>query len=392
MWDFWRLPSPSQWLSLVAADRASGLSGVIVCPSLARPPSLASAIRDSCPRSVTHLEMESSDEGLVVTGEPGTAHVRLLALLIRRLGLDCVPDPVTLVNHPLLGRTGLVADVRSEPLAVQSAWAKLVGEVAEAARSVIATSRPTLWVITAAADSVLPTLPRPDVCLAHHWFWGVLGPVDVLVGAKEAGLDDEVAACATEVVRWDIDMLRHLPDWDGTVSGLHQRSLGLPDITGVAIPAAPVSTKKPSAEVVGAWSLGLLEKWDGRVCPHVAFDLAAREDAIITRIWAGQIARVLPFIELERARIARWLAEQIVRSGGVVDTWSAEHGDDVAGLEIGPLWACVHAHRNVRVSQSRFELMRDLKDTRNAIAHRRPIPVGTIRDLRRRAERDRSEE
>jgi hypothetical protein len=191
-----------------------------------------------------------------------------------------------------------------------------------------------------------------------------------------------------EIVRWDLDLLADLADWDGTVANLRSRSLRLPAGPWTAIDASVAASERPPASSVAAWSRGTVDSWDKHLHVHLAVD-HDDESALARRIWAGQVARVLPFIEHERARLASWFAEQVDRHGGVDEAWAREHGDDIAALEIGPLWACVHAHGRVRVPQPRFELLRDLKDARNAVAHRRPVPTAMARDLRRRAALDR---
>lgn len=93
-----------------------------------------------------------------------------------------------------------------------------------------------------------------------------------------------------------------------------------------------------------------------------------------------------PFIELERDRLGQWLATVIASNGGAIGPFAET---DISSLEIGQLWRCVGHHGHIPLPRERIGLIRDLKDLRNAVAHRSPVSHSTLAELRRRAIADR---
>ena len=129
----------------------------------------------------------------------------------------------------------------------------------------------------------------------------------------------------------------------------------------------------------------MVEGWSGVLSAHLNLETSTRRDAAATRMWAGQLAKVLPFIEMERYRLASWLSQQLEDGRIVLEPW---RGTDIAGMEIGPLAACLLAHRvehRLAVPTERVDLLCDLRNARNALAHRRPVDPATVTSLRRRA-------
>ena len=117
---------------------------------------------------------------------------------------------------------------------------------------------------------------------------------------------------------------------------------------------------------VARWDLPLLEElrsWDGTVGGLVTW----------LPVWASPGLDELPD------------SQQLEAAGGVLEPW---RGTDIAGMEIGPLAACLLAHRvehRLAVPTERVDLLCDLRNARNALAHRRPVDPATVTSLRRRA-------
>jgi hypothetical protein len=374
----------------MGGDRRAGQSGIVVCPSAQVPHDLVRALDETCPRGVAHHELPADDEGRLATEARASAHVRLLSLVSERLGMAPHVDPAAFCDDPALGRQSLAIDARAVPLDVQWAWCDLAARVAEGAKPLPAAVRPGLWVVVAPIDGRLPDLPDKAACLRTKWYWGILSPIDTLVAASILGIDEDRAACAVEVARWDLDALEDLAGWDGTVEGLAGRDGRWPEVDGQHLVTIRQAPGRPPDELVSAWARGLVQSWDGHLASHIAVERVHRDSAALTRVWAGQVARLFPFIELERARLAEWLGAELRRRNGVSREWAAEHGKDVALLEVGPLLACVHAHDRVRVPKARLRLLQELVKARNALAHRRALAPGTVQRIRRLAEEDRA--
>ena len=86
-------------------------------------------------------------------------------------------------------------------------------------------------------------------------------------------------------------------------------------------------------------------------------------------LWKAQVRVLFPLIEEARARMAREAARILGGRGGA---------DDIEVLEIGPLH-----HRLVKLDAPRrlVEQARALREMRNSLAHRRPIPLGDLHRL-----------
>lgn len=386
MAELWQLPGPARWLRSLVNDRDGGRSGVVMCPSAGRPAGLVDAMCTAGLRSIDRHVLDPHDGGRCAGASAAADAINLSALTVDRLGLDCSADPAALAINPSLGRVSLIVDARSESLVVQAGWIAFAETLAAGGKELPRTTRPTMWVLSSPVDGNVPALARSDVGFGHRWWWGSIGPVDAVVSATDAGMDDEVAACATEVVRWDLDLLDQMSGWDGTASGLAASQSWWPPTTDALAPPPEAAGATPRPSEVAGWSAGLVESWSGVVVPHIALETRARAQAAEVRIWSGQVARVLPFIELERWRLAEWLAAEVATTGGPHPDWATS---DIEALEIGPLYACLRAHRRVSVPSGRTDLVRDLKDARNAIAHRRSLTPATIKDLRLRAASDR---
>jgi hypothetical protein len=132
----------------------------------------------------------------------------------------------------------------------------------------------------------------------------------------------------------------------------------------------------------------MVESWEGTLSAHIHLEAAWRASATARRVWTGQMARVLPFIEGERWRLAEWFDQLIRRSGGPLATWPG----NIASLDIGDLTRCVFDHtrqRELTLPDGRWQLLLDLRGARNKLAHGETISPYSASDLRRRAWADR---
>ncbi|MDQ6945759.1 MAG: hypothetical protein M3256_05665 [Actinomycetota bacterium] len=381
----WDLPGPSKWVQAVAAERGQGLSGIVLWPGGLHEIDVSREFSARCPRGVDHFDVRPC-VSLSQSKRIEVAVVRLASELCEQFGLDSDADVGELCRHPDLGRTSFLIDARDVDIHEALAWAHFAAAFAAAGREMPYTTRPTFWAII--CPSMDTYLPASDVSFAHRWWWGVLGPLDAALTASEHGLSGDGAAIAAEFGRWDVELVSEMAHWDGSVAGIIEVCKPVNDLENRVLPAPAEAGFRPPVELMPWWSDGLVQAWDGYVSIHVALEAAIRSDAFIRRIWVAQVGRVLPFIELERARLADWFAAEVATAGGPLGEWRDQ---DIAALEIGPLWACVAAHRRVRLARSRLELIRDLRDARNSLAHRTPLNTATIQALRMRALEDRAQ-
>jgi hypothetical protein len=377
----WTLPGPLRWIRDIEAERSEARSVVLLCPSSERPVDLIAALDSGRQRGVNAVKLSRADWWVSASGS--TSPARLLSGLIDEFRLTCPPEPYGFCSAPEIGRQEFVVDVRDEDCAVQVAWIQLASEVASAGGAVLPNSRPSLLVVSSPTREVVDRLPPADLNLKYYWWWGVLRDVDAVVHAEAIGLDPELIGCAVELVRWDVDMLERLRGWDGLPESLSRLHLG--DLPTGVVPRLPGARhpERPPNSLLAEWSAGAVEFWSGGPATHTGLHLDSVEE-LSRRVWAGQVARVLPFVEFERVKQAEFIAALLERAGGVSQQWERDNGPDVAALEIGSLVACVHAH-GVRVPNDRWQLIHGLRDLRNDIAHLRPVKPSRIRALRTQA-------
>lgn len=377
----WTLPGPLRWIRDIEAERSEACSIVLLCPSACRPIDLTAALDSSRPHGADVVKLSRADWWVNSSGS--TSSTRLLAGLIDEFRLSCPPDPHGFCSAPEVGRQEFVVDLRDEDCSVQLAWIQLASEVASAGSAVLPNSRPTLMVVATPTSEVVDRLPPADVNLKYRWWWGVLRDVDAVVQAEAIGLDPDLIGCVVELVRWDLGMLEPLRGWDGSPESLPRLHLG--DVPSGDAPQLPGARHpdRPPTSLLAEWSSGAVEFWNGAPATHTGLHLDSLEE-LSRRVWAGQVARVLPFVEFERVKQAEFVAALVDRAGGVSPQWERDNGPDIAALEIGSLVACVHAHR-VRIPGDRWQLIHGLRDIRNDIAHLRPVKPSRIRALRSQA-------
>jgi hypothetical protein len=384
--DLWSLPGPNRWLTTLTDDRRDGRSGVVVMPGPDDPPLIADELCNRRPSRFGHERVEG-DTPAVREAHCHGGDVALAGALAAALDLDMSHGPwlpETMASKPDLFQMAVLVDARPASRALQEGWARFAAAFAAGGTEVPPAIRPTVWVLQTPAEGVDLELPARDVSFTHRWWWGALGPIDSLLAARERHPGD-LAPAVAELVRWDLGLLEALDGWDGDVDAIPPIVTAPPN-KGVTAPAERQVRDRPPAALLSAWCDRLVESWDGQLDIHVRAEELARPGAALTRVWLGQVARFMPLIEVQRARLAEWLDREVTRIG-VHRNWTDE---DITTLEIGPLKRCLDQHRQARVRRERIDLIVALKDARNALAHRRPLGANEITRLRNLIENDRS--
>jgi len=113
--------------------------------------------------------------------------------------------------------------------------------------------------------------------------------------------------------------------------------------------------------VKAEWAAGCADDWGGSACEHPLWLAANRPDLLTKRVWTGQVAVLLPWIETRRleviARFVEHLRPDTVRCG-----------PDVEALDWGPMG--VQLKREPRWL---LDLIETHRVARNELAHGRPV-------------------
>ena len=102
-----------------------------------------------------------------------------------------------------------------------------------------------------------------------------------------------VASVAIEVAAWDVALLDHL-------TALPAPKAIRPDLHVSAWDGGRAQTCRGS---VASWENGMIDNWGGEDAAHPIWLAANRPTLLTKRVWRGQLAILLPWIELHRLRI-----------------------------------------------------------------------------------------
>lgn len=295
----------------------------------------------------------------------------IASVVADKLGIDLEPSKdaaVRLASDPALeGRylaftvTGKSADAKP--------WTDFLRTFLAAARPIVAQDRPRCLIVGGHGAATALAGAEP---LAELWWWGVLDRFDTALYVQQrlAGREgnDLLRDAITEVAGYDLALASYLADeWAGDATTL---AAVLGDYTGPEWPSVPVpgqlphtstSWEAPPSQAVALWNAGLADAWDSfGLCLHPC-SLSAQEQR--QRIWRGQIRCLMPLIDEERARLEEWIRGEIC---GLPKERVFETGDLYNLLQDNPRlknWRGGHRKR----------LIYWLRDTRNALAHMRPL-------------------
>lgn len=393
----WQLPGPSAFLERSSAALREGRSVVLLCPNEATPPDLLTELAGSIETDRTSVLVRDGwlpeDQG----EDPQTSAGLIAHALFNELGLPLPPPGDTngfsLASAPGAESLTLLIEARTASNQMQQALVLLATEVADAMKDVGAWRRFALCI--AAAPTAGQRVPQPDVALAVRWWWGVLRPLDVelaLEGIKV--LDPCMTRSAIELATWDVQLADAIArSWSGKLAALDEEIAAL-------VPLAADSShqldgdggragRRPSEPLLEAWRAGLVEAWEGSVRWHLSAHLARNQPTARQRVWLAQVKELFPIVEIERTRLTSWLTEAAARSGAPPQVTVDGDQVDLADLEIGQVVRYLGRNREVPVPKGRMELIRSIRDLRNSLAHREPVDLKTVLDLRQRVSSDR---
>jgi hypothetical protein len=190
----------------------------------------------------------------------------------------------------------------------------------------------------------------------------VFGPLDGAAYAaamprSERPLEGRlIASVAIEVAAWDVSLLDRL-------TALPPDQAVRPDRCVESWDDGETARWRGMAP---GWMHGCLDDWGGEPAEHALWLAANKPAALTKRVWRGQLAMLLPWIEQYRQTIIererRSLKEDRLRSG-----------PDVEALDWGPLGAQLE-----RVPELK-RLTLAFRHARNELAHGRPIMWSHIR-------------
>ena len=116
-----------------------------------------------------------------------------------------------------------------------------------------------------------------------------------------------------------------------------------------------------------AWAEGSLDDWEGQPLAHPAWMAGNNLAALSKRVWRGQLAVLMPWIERHRL----WIIE---RPGPRLRPDVERSGMDVEMLDRGPLIS-----QMTTVKPALAQSLHASRVVRNELAHRRPIEWAHLR-------------
>jgi hypothetical protein len=394
---FWTLPGPASFLERAAAALRDGRSLLLLCPNTTTPENPFGPLEDQIrvDRTSHALGTHWLPEGLTEDADLSAALVA--AALAKELGFPPAPiggaDGHSLARAPGAESMTVLIDARHLSAAAQEALSTLATQVAASMKAVTGWRRFALAIATIPSAAHHP--PQSDTALAVEWWWGVVRPLDVELALDDIPtLDRCMTRAAIELAAWDVDLARQIATrWSGTL-GVLDTALDalLEDVDADELPTnlpGGRAPKRPPAALVSHWRSGIVQSWEGSVRWHLTAE-RLRDDTTPRRLtWLAQVKELFPVIEIERTRLSAWLAEEAIRVGGSSALRVDGEPIDITDLEIGQIIRYLGLHTVVRLPRGRMELIRTLRDLRNALAHRAPVDLKSVLELRKQVESDR---
>ncbi|MBZ0114624.1 MAG: hypothetical protein K8J08_19335 [Thermoanaerobaculia bacterium] len=135
-----------------------------------------------------------------------------------------------------------------------------------------------------------------------------------------------------------------------------------------------------------AEGLGDLTRDEGFQISSALFAQAGARAEIKHRYWSGQVSLLLPFLDRFRLRLCRELtdalgADWVTLVPPLLEEEHRERLSDPLATEFGHIEEAISGALELRRFQHLLPLLRDVRWTRNEIAHYRPISYGFYREL-----------
>lgn len=329
---------------------------------------------------------------------PSSLVRRILAAYCRFMGLaipDTGDDPlVQLAEIPAAGTTVVVvrADQEVDGSEISGLLQRYPVLVREAGR------RPPLLLVVGTPSVMQGLAPVDPLTTAAHWWWGVLGRLDVLTVATlvkpraphrqrdrmEQLSEDLVPEIIAEVAGPDLELAEHLGrDWDGTAAGLCQF---VERVTSPFDDDARVATRshagpRPPQRLWEEWSDGRVAAWNGRTRIPLRHLTAPRSHSELRdRLWIGQARALNPVLD----EVRRSLVDEVGRVHsaqvlGEVDRLYCQC-DGFETIELNDLKKAADGGY-LTIGGALRRLLLCARSTRNDLAHRRCVSDRKLWDL-----------
>jgi len=346
---FWELPGPKRYLAGVCRSAYNGTPVLVEDPW--EPAGIAEAI-----------ERQLWAEGVLrVISLANSKTCRLADAVAGATGLR-LARPAILAQAPELRDTVLIASTERE------------------SREWIADLEAIVRARSVAADPKGVTLIA--VALPSHKLWsdgiweerparGLLGSWDTAARAAatlagDASIGRRVAmTVACQVGAWDLDLVDRL-------AALPLEKGMRPEKTLTDWVASEIERWR---QVPRSWRHGTVDVWDGEIVTHALWLAANEPSSLGKRVWRGQVAALLPWIEETRCRVIT-LCQRILRPS------AGEPGrpaTDIEGLDWGPLLLQLSEAQDTTPGWV-LRLARHMRRVRNELAHGRPATWPAIKD------------
>jgi hypothetical protein len=285
-------------------------------------------------------------------------------------------DPARIAQAPKLRGNLLWMDVHDDVDA--RAISTFIKSFSASAARLNERDRPVLVSVLRLAQ--IHPLPLSETALTVRWWWGRVGPLDTQVLVDDAMPPGRVIAdleVVAEIAAFDLNLARELAvRYSGEVrrdlaAALPDQAPSAMDIATEAL--AQASATEPPSDLITAWDRGCVDWWGDGPVLHAGC-IRDNDGALAKRVWRGQVAAVLPFVELKRQALAYWAWQ---RRHQLQDGWEQR---DIMSLEAGQLVELLRRHEPLRAKRAVWDMAKALKKARNDLAHLTPLERSWLAD------------
>ena len=362
---WWQMPGPSEFVSRVAGDLRDG-KNVVLCLPQYFSKGFEIAVRNQaddskdwrwdsleCPDDVNHCPID---------------------WLYSRF----CPDFVGKKPHSMASLSrdnrfqGRVLWLRNITENNWNQWRKFIEEYEGCSRSHDLLDR-TLFCIPLYGDLTFRP-PKEDVCLSVHSWRGVVDQIDISLFTSILFR----TARMTRIKRFlTSSVTAHLALWDPEVAEVFSRK-----------PWEQILEPRPVLREIAewrgwdkdlkdencSWGKGMSEVFEERKRIHsaVLWNSDPKRE-ISRRIWSGQVAVLLPYIEQQRRDVLERIGPQL---RWALTAQSGEVIHDLEDLEIGQIALQIPNLNGIDPAHTR--LIYKLRDIRNQLSHLKPVPAERI--------------
>lgn len=278
--------------------------------------------------------------------------------------------------YELSGFKGSVVAIHALPSREWPSWISFLAEFADFSRSVDRYDQTKLLLICAGWEAGR-LAPVNDVLLADRSIDGYFGRIDsrlaahlILIRKSRTALDYSIAeSICCELALWDTALASRLADLP--LATLFEPTPVLLEVAKeLGFDGSPALG--PADGLWKGWYRTVDQDGQWHSC-HLA--VQGRSDAIRNRIWRGQTASILPFLESERQQLVKVYRQDLKlphrdKEGRVVATSPED-------LELGHLYA-QFCNQSSRVPAETRRQVGLLREVRNTLAHFQPITAAPI--------------